>query len=279
MRIRRKKTYLISACIITLLLVILCGCTNQKEEVEIQVFIAASLKKPMEEIAKLYNSSHPDVTITYNVDSSGKLMTQIEEGYSCDIYFSAAKKQMDQLEKDGLIIENTRRNVLNNQLVLITCKDSLTKVTGLSDIKNASSIALAGGSVPAGRYTRQALVNMDVLSDEGDVAEISTREISEILGGVEISEQDNVSKVLTAVVEESCEVGTVYLSDTYGFEDEVRILEIVPNDLTGDVIYPIARIENTNASASQNHAADDFLNYILSDEAGDVFEKYYFDIT
>ena len=74
-----------------------------------------------------------------------------------------------------------------------------------------------------------------------DVSTITTAGSSEALGGVEISEQDNVSKVLTAVVEGSCEVGTTYYSDTYGYEDDLEILETVSYDLTGDVIYPIAR--------------------------------------
>src|SRR5699024_3787291 len=106
---------------------------------------------------------------------------------------------------------------------------------------------------------------------------ITTEEVSEALGGVEISEQDNVSKVLTAVAEGSCEVGTTYYSDTYGFEDDLEILETVSYDLTGNVIYPIARVVNEEADEAQAEAADDFLAYILSEEAEEVFASYYFD--
>ena len=205
---------------------------SDEEETEIQVFIAASLKNVMDELAAQYNEEHPNVKITYNADSSGTLLTQIEEGYECDIFFSAAQKQMDQLESDGLVVDGTRANVVNNQVVVVTRKDSGTKVTGLDNLSEAESFALAGGSVPVGKYTRTALMNMGVLPKVDDPSAITTEEVSEALGGLEISEQDNVSKVLSAVVEGSCEVGTTYYSDTYGFEDELDILQTVGYDLT-----------------------------------------------
>ena len=253
------------------------GSGETAEETEIQVFIAASLNTVMTELADMYNEEHPEVKITYNADSSGTLLTQIQEGYACDIFFSAAQKQMDDLEADGLMVEGTRADVVNNQVVVVSLKDSGTKVTGLENLNEAESIALAGGSVPVGRYTRQALVNLGTLPETDDPASITTEEVSEALGGVEISEQDNVSKVLTAVVEGSCEVGTTYYSDTYGYEDDLDILQTVSYDLTGDVIYPIARVVNEEADDAQTAAVEDFLQFILSDEAKAVFDSYYFD--
>ena len=250
---------------------------TETDETEIQGFIAASLNTVMTELADLYNEDHPEVKIIYNADSSGTLLTQIREGYECDIFFSAAQKQMDDLETDGLMVEGTRADVVNNQVVVVTLKDSGTKVTGLEDLDKAESIALAGGSVPVGKYTRQALVNLGILPDTGEPDKITTEEVSEALGGVEISEQDNVSKVLTAVAEGSCEVGTTYYSDTYGYEDDLDILQTVSYDLTGDVIYPVARVVNEEADEAQTAAAEDFLEFILSDEAKAVFESYYFD--
>ena len=250
---------------------------TEADETEIQVFIAASLNTVMTELADLYNEDHPEVKIIYNADSSGTLLTQIREGYECDIFFSAAQKQMDDLEADGLMVEGTRADVVNNQVVVVTLKDSGTKVTGLEDLDRAESIALAGGSVPVGKYTRQALINLGILPDTDEPDGITTEEVSEALGGVEISEQDNVSKVLTAVAEGSCEVGTTYYSDTYGYEDDLDILQTVSYDLTGDVIYPVARVVNEEADEAQTAAAEDFLEFILSDEAKAVFESYYFD--
>ena len=282
---------ILAVILISVMLFSMVGCTGDAEEsaggadgtaesgktTEIQVFIAASLNTVMTELADLYNEDHPEVKIIYNADSSGTLLTQIREGYECDIFFSAAQKQMDDLEADGLMVEGTRADVVNNQVVVVTLKDSGTKVTGLEDLDKAESIALAGGSVPVGKYTRQALINLSILPDTGEPDKITTEEVSEALGGVEISEQDNVSKVLTAVAEGSCEVGTTYYSDTYGYEDDLDILQTVSYDLTGDVIYPVARVVNEEADEAQTAAAEDFLEFILSDEAKTVFESYYFD--
>ena len=300
-RIKRMKKKILAAMLAGAMVLSMAGCSGsadsssenagssedassgdsstdgEAEETEIQVFIAASLNTVMTELAEMYNEEHPEVKITYNPDSSGTLLTQIQEGYECDIFFSAAQKQMDDLEADGLMVEGTRADVVNNQVVVVSLKDSGTKVTGLENLNEAESIALAGGSVPVGRYTRQALVNLGTLPETDDPASIITEQVSEALGGVEISEQDNVSKVLTAVVEGSCEVGTTYYSDTYGYEDDLDILQTVSYDLTGDVIYPIARVVNEEADDAQTAAAEDFLKFILSDEAKAVFESYYFD--
>ena len=291
----KKKA--VAVCMVAVMVVVLAGCggNNAKEtgdrdkkaseeakkddadETEIQVFIAASLNTVMTEIAEKYNKNNPNVKITFNADSSGTLLTQIEEGYECDIFFSAAQKQMDQLDQDGLVKEGTRANVVNNQVVLVTRKDSGTKVTGLENLKDAQSIALAGGSVPVGKYTRQALVNLGILGKTDEPDAVTTEQVSEALGGVEISEQDNVSKVLAAVVEGSCEVGTTYYSDTYGYEDELNILETVGYDLTGNVIYPICLVDNQEADDTQTKAAKDFYDYVLSEHASEIFSNYYFD--
>ena len=247
------------------------------DKTQIQVFIAASLNTAMTDLAAKYNENHPDVEIVYNADSSGKLMEQIENGFACDIFFSAATKQMDQLETDGLLVDGSRKNVVNNQVVVVTRKDSGTAVTGLADIGKASSIAMADGSVPVGKYTRQAMANLGLLEQTDDVSAITTKEVSDALGGVEISEQGNVSQVLTAVAEGNCEVGTTYYSDTYGYEDQLDILEKVSYDLTGNVIYPIALVKNAEATEAETAAAEEFLTYVTSDETKAVFDSYYFD--
>ncbi|MBQ6554050.1 MAG: molybdate ABC transporter substrate-binding protein [Firmicutes bacterium] len=248
--------------------------SENTENTEVTVFIAASLNGAMQEIADEYKSAHPHVDILLNEDSSGTLMTQIEEGHKCDIFFSAAQKQMDTLEEEGYIKENTRKNVLENTLVLVTYKDSGTSVTGLENIGSAKSIALAGESVPAGKYTRTALKNLGLIGEETETADISAA-----LGGIEISEQSNVSKTLTAVAEHSCEVGTVYYSDTYGYEDNIVIIEKVDKALTGDIVYPMARIKNDAADDKETEAANEFAEYITSSEAKPVFEKYLFEVS
>lgn len=245
------------------------------ETTEVQVFIAASLNDAMTEIADNYMADHPDVKITLNADSSGKLMTQIQEGASADIFFSAAEKQMDTLEEDGLLVDGTRADVVSNTLCVITYKDSGTAVTGLENLGDASSLAIADGSVPVGKYTRQALVNIGVLEETDDVSAYTTQQLSDALGGVEISEQGNVSKVLAAVEEHSCEVGTVYYSDTYG-HDDIEIIEQVDPEISGDITYPIAQVSNPDADDAETAAAADFLDYIQSDDGLSVLENYQF---
>lgn len=247
------------------------------EQVEVLVFAAASMQSSLEELEASYEADHPDVDIILNCDSSGTLATQILEGAPCDIFFSAAQKQMDELEGEGLVIEGSRQNVLNNQLVVITQPDSETAVTGIEDLDKAASLALADGSVPVGKYTRRALMNLGLLDKVDDPAVYTTQEVSEALGGVEISEQGNVSKVLTAVQEGSCEVGTVYLSDTYGHEDAVKILQTVPYDIAGDIIYPIALIANPDADDAEKAAAEDVLAYFTNDDAKALYTTHLFD--
>ena len=274
-----SKTAQITAAVLALSLAAApMAYAGEAEPTEVLLFAAASLNTVMTDLAERYQEENPDVKIVINADSSGTLLTQIREGYECDIFFSAAQKQMNQLEEDGLVVEGTRADVLNNQVVLVTAKGSGTKVTGLDNLQEAESIALAGGSVPVGKYTRVALINMGILKETEEPDKITTAEVSEDLGGVEISEQANVSKVLLAVAEGSCEVGTTYFSDTYGYEDQVEILETVSYDLTGDVIYPVCRVVNQEADDAQNAAADGFYEYILSDEAKEIFDSYYFDI-
>ncbi len=281
-----KKTKLVAIMILSMLVSVLSGCTKsnsgsgseetKQEKVKVQVFLAASLNTVMEDLAKKYQEKNPNVELVFNADSSGKLLTQIEQGFACDIFFSAAQKQMNQLEADGLIVDGTKKNMLNNQVVVIARKDTDTKVEGLSTLNKATSIALADGSVPVGKYTREALMNLKVLDQTEDASSIETKTIQDKLG-VEISEQSNVSKVLEAVKQGNCEVGTTYYSDTYGYENEIKILEKVDQDLTGSVIYPICQVKNDEASEAETKAAKEFYDYVCSDDAKTVFEKYYFD--
>ena len=129
------------------------GETQPLEAAEIQVFIAASLENAFQDIIALYNQRQPNVTGAYSAEASGTLLSQIQEGFACDIFFSAGAKQINQLQEAGLDIEGTRVDLLQNKVALITYKDSGTSVTTLSEIGNASSVALAGNSVPVGQYT------------------------------------------------------------------------------------------------------------------------------
>ena len=252
--------------------------SEELESTQITVFAAASLENALNEVIKKYNETQPNVTIIPSYDSSGTLLAQIEEGAACDVFFSAAQKQMDTLQNDDqLVVDGTRHNVVNNQVVVITYKGSGTAVTGLENLKDAKSIAMADGSVPVGKYTRQAMINAGMLDAVDDVSTIPTDVISQALDGVEINECGNVSAVKTQVAEGSNEVGTVYYSDTYGLGDKLEILQVVSYDLTGNVIYPIAQVQNDEADELEQKAALDFVNFVKSDAAKTIFDSYYFD--
>ena len=243
---------------------------------EIQVFIAASLENAFQDIIALYHDSQPNVTVTYCADSSGTLLTQIQEGFECDIFFSAGARQIDDLEQSGLAVEGTRVDLLQNKVALITYKGSGTSVTTLSEIGSASSVALAANSVPVGQYTRTALQALGILDDSKDAIDFTAQEVSEALGGVEINETSNVSNTLNAVAEGANEVGTVYYSDAYSRIDDVEVLELVDTSLTGSIVYPMSRVVNAEADQAQTAAADDFYAFLQTDAVMEIFESYLF---
>ena len=239
----------------------------------INVFAAASLKNAMDEIIAEYNRANPDVKISLNTDSSGKLQTQIEEGFACDIFFSAGKKQMEKLKEEGHIKDGTDADLLHNKLCIVAPKDSDTKVTGIANIKDAKSISIGETSVPAGAYAREALSK--AYPDLGITKESTGAELKDKLG-MDIIENSNVTKTLLSVVDGFGEVGFVYLTDTYGNED-VKVIEKVDESLTGKITYPIARVNNDEADEKISAEADKFYDYLKSDSAKKVFEKYLYE--
>lgn len=229
---------------------------------EIYAFIAASLSNSMEEIQKEFNEIYPDVEIFYNGDSSGTLQTQIQEGARCDLFFSAAQKQMDALKEDKLVKEDSVVDLLENKVVLIKPKGSETKVTGFENITEAANLALAGESVPVGQYAREIFTNLGIMED---------------VEKMEINEGKNVSEVLAAISEGSNEVGVVYATDAASVADKVEIIAEAPADsLKTPVLYPVGLIECEEASEDDAKAAEVFLKYLQSEVALKVFEEYGF---
>ena len=229
---------------------------------EVYAFIAASLNNAMGEIQKDFNETYPDVEILFNADSSGTLQTQIEEGARCDIFFSAATKQMDALVDEGLAQKDSVVDLLENKVVLIKPKDGETKVTGFENITDAANLALAGESVPVGQYSREIFENLGIMDE---------------VNQMEINEGKNVTDVLASVSEESNEVGIVYATDAASVADSVDIIAEAPEgSLETPVLYPVGLVEDKEASEDDTAAAAAFLEYLQSDEAIAVFEKYGF---
>lgn len=229
---------------------------------ELYVFIAASLANSMEEIQKDFNQKYPDVEIFYNADSSGTLQKQIEEGSRCDIFFSAATKQMDALVEEQLAKEDSVEDLLENKVVLIKLKDAETKVTGFENITEAENLALAGEDVPVGQYAREIFTNLGIMDQ---------------VEKMEINEGKNVTEVLAAITQGSNEVGVVYATDAASVADQVEIIAEAPAEaLETPVLYPVGLTEDQEASSAEQEAAEVFLEYLQTEEAMKVFEEYGF---
>lgn len=233
---------------------------NEREQ-EVYVFIAASLSNAMEEIADRYEEEHENIRIIYNADSSGTLQTQIEEGARCDIFFSAATRQMEELQEEGLIREETVKNLLENKVVLIRPADGETEVTGFETITKAANLALAGEDVPVGQYAREIFQNLGIYDQVMEM---------------EINEGANVTAVLAAVSQGANEVGVVYATDAQSVADSVEIIAQAPQgSLQTPVLYPVGQV--TDPEGNQE-AAEDFLAYLDTREAGEIFESYGFSV-
>ena len=171
------------------------AATTEDASGDLYVFIAASLANAMDEIQKDFNEEYPDVNILFNADSSGTLQTQIEEGSRCDIFFSAATKQMDALVDEELAKKDSVVDLLENKVVLIKPKDGETKVTGFENITDAKNIALAGEDVPVGQYSREIFKNLGIEDD---------------VNKMEINEGKNVVDVIAEAPEGSLETPVLY---------------------------------------------------------------------
>ena len=240
----------------------------EAEPVELIVFAAASMTETMNQIAELYKAKAPNVTLTYNFDSSGTLKTQIQEGAECDLFISAGQKQMNQLDitadpevntdKLDFVLEGTRINLLENRVTLCVPEGNPKDIKSFDDLadklKEGSVLMAMGNSdVPVGQYTQKILAFYGL--DEEKLAK----------DGV-ITYGTNVKEVTTQVTEASVDCGVVYCTDA--FSAGLTPVDYATKEMCGQVIYPAAVL---NISGNQE-AAKEFLAYLQTDEAMKVFE-------
>ena len=240
----------------------------EAEPVELIVFAAASMTETMNQIAEMYKTVAPNVTLTYNFDSSGTLKTQIQEGAECDLFISAGQKQMNQLDitadpevntdKLDFVLEGTRVNLLENRVTLCVPEGNPKDIKGFDDLadklKEGSVLMAMGNSdVPVGQYTQKILAFYGL--DEEKLAK----------DGV-ITYGTNVKEVTTQVTEASVDCGVVYCTDA--FSAGLTPVDYATKEMCGQVIYPAAVL---NVSKNQE-AAKEFLAYLQTDEAMKVFE-------
>ena len=238
------------------------------EEVELIVFAAASMTETLTELKAMYEADHPGVTITYNFDSSGTLKTQIQEGADCDLFISAAPKQMNQLDSscdaeqnpEGLdfVLQGSRVDLLENKVALVVPEGNPKGVESfdqLAELLKAGGILFAMGNsdVPVGQYT-QKIFDFYGLSEE------------ELANAGVISYGTNVKEVTTQVTESSADCGVVSATDA--FSAGLTVADTATKDMCGQVIYPAAVL-----NVSKNpEAAQAFLDFLRTPEATAVFE-------
>ena len=238
--------------------------TAEAEPVILNVFAAASMTETLTEIQEMYKDVAPNVTLVFNFDSSGTLKTQIQEGADCDLFISAAQKQMNQLDKDadpevnteGLdyVLEGTRVNLLENKVVLAVPDGNPKDIESFKDLgtDKLSLLALGNEDVPVGQYSTEILTNLGILDNleaEG-----------------KITYGSNVKEVTTQVSEAAADAGIIYATDA--FSAGLTVVDQAEGDLCKQVIYPAAVL-----NISRNpEAAKEFLAYLQTDTCMQVFE-------
>lgn len=247
----------IISVLLAAVLLTLTACGQKPQDTELTVFAAASLTETLTELKTAYEKDHPGVTITYNFDSSGTLLTQIQEGAACDLFLSAAPKQMNALEEAGNLAEGSRIDLLENQVVLCVPEGNpkgLDSFDALAEALRQGDVLLAMGNsdVPVGQYTQKILAYYGL--DEEELAAAGC-----------ITYGSNVKEVTTQVSEGSVDCGVIYATDA--FSAGLTAVDSATAEMCGQVIYPAAVLKDSKNS----EAAQEFLNYLTTEEAMDVF--------
>ena len=238
------------------------------ESVDLVVFAAASMTETLTEIAEMYKEVAPNVNITYNFDSSGKLLTQISEGADCDLFISAAPQQMNAMDgsliddkdknPDGLdlIVTDSRIDLLENKVTLAVPEGNPKGVESfdqLAELLKSGDIMLAIGNsdVPVGQYTEKIFACYGL--DEAALTDCLTY-------------GNNVKEVTTQVSEASTDCGIIYATDAYSAG--LTVVDSATAEMCGQVIYPAAVLKGEKEEAAQA-----FLDYLQTADAMSVFES------
>lgn len=222
------------------------------------VSAAASLKDSLEEIKPVYQKNNQPLNINYNFGASGALQRQIENGAPVDVFISAGKKQMDALHSKQLILNDTRRNLLTNRLVLIVPNNSdITSFKQLT-LPQVQKIAIGEPrSVPVGQYTQEVLKKLGIFE------QIKSKFVL----------ANNVRQVLAAVESGNVNAGVVYITDAKTSK-LVKVVETVPENLHSPIVYPVAVLKNSKNIS----AAKQYVQSLSGKQARAIFEKYGFGI-
>ena len=223
----------------------------------LRVSAAASLTDVLQALAPVYQKQTGD-TLVFNFGSSSILARQIQEGAPVDFFISADELKMDQLQRAHLIVNASRRSILSNALVIVVPVDSHGTITSPADLASRSvkSIALAEpGTVPAGIYAKQYLRKLGLWP--------------KVVG--KVIPTDNVRGALAAVESGNVDAGIVYKTDAL-ISKGVRVAYEVAVAEGPAISYPAAVI----GDSKQQQAAQQFLEFLQSPAAQEIFRKYGF---
>lgn len=256
---KRTKTFRKLRVLFLTLLVMsipLFGCSKvtTADQTTITLAAAASLKNILEgEVIPAFNQENPNITVQTTYDASGKLQTQIESGASIDVFISSATTQMDALNKQGILLEGSVLNLLENKLVLIVPLGSTKGIVNFTDIIKGEKLAIGDpASVPAGKYAKEALSSLNLWEQIIGKASLGT----------------NVTEVLNWVAEGSADAGIVYATDARS-SSKVTIIAEAPAGSMSKVLYPVGIIKTTeNIEATKK-----FVQYLQSKEANKLFTE------
>ncbi|OUQ81971.1 molybdate ABC transporter substrate-binding protein [Flavonifractor sp. An10] len=231
----------------------------QAEPVEVVVFAAASLEATLTEIADLYKEVAPEVTLTFNFDSSGTLRTQIIEGAVCDLFISAGQSQMNDLEagqnEDGadFVYADTRIDFVENKVVLAVPDDNPAGIETFSDLATdkLSLLCIGNDDVPVGSYSLEILDTLGI-------------DIAQLEADGKVTYASNVTEVANQVKEGAVDCGIIYATDAYTYE--LTVVDQATADMCSQVIYPAAVMKSSSGEAAEA-AAQAFLDYLHTDES------------
>ncbi len=233
-------------------------CSAEKNNKEILISAAVSLKDAFEEIGAIYEKQ-TKVQVRFNFGSSGLLQKQIETGAPVDVFASAGAKQMDALQARRLIDSKTRRNFAGNTLVLVVPAHSKILLRSFSDLARPEVMRVAIGNpktVPAGQYGQEVLRNLNLLD------KLQSRFVL----------AENVRQVLDYVVRGEVEAGIVYASDVEGARGKITVAAHAPKGSNASIQYPIAVVIGT----AKQIDARRFIDLTLSDRGQTILKKYGF---
>ena len=259
---------ILAAILVPVVIMGLCAVCAEAPKTELVVFAAASMTETLTEIEKLYEEANPDIDLIFNFDSSGTLKTQIQEGAACDLFISAAQKQMNQLDitknedknpdRLDFVLEGSRVDLLENKVALVTPADNpkgIETFDALAALLKDGEILMAMGNsdVPVGQYTQKILAFYELNEEE-------------LARAGKITYGSNVKEVTTQVVQGSVDCGVVYGTDA--FSAGLDVIDTATAEMCGQVIYPAAVMKNSAAP----EAAQAFLDYLRGEEATKIFE-------